>query len=104
MKKGDKITESEADDFFNLDVSRVEFYISIYVTVDLTQNQYDALCSFIFNVGRGNFAGSTLLKKINEKKFSEAAAEFPKWIYAKGQVMPGLVRRRAAERELFEKK
>ena len=104
MKKGDKITSSQADDFLKDDVQTAESTIASKVTVSLNQNQYDALSSFIFNLGSRNFGGSTLLKKINEGKFSEAADEFPKWKMAGGKVMPGLVRRRAAERDLFLKK
>lgn len=73
-----------------------------YVKYDkLTQHQFDALVDFTFNVGCGNFRGSTLLKKLNQGDVSGAANEFPKWQYAGGKVLAGLVRRRAAEKALF---
>lgn len=70
---------------------------------DLTQAQFDALVSFVFNVGEGNFARSTMLTKINAGDCYGAAAEFPKWIYSKGKIMPGLRdARRPQERAMFE--
>lgn len=71
------------------------------VKVPLTDQQYSALTSFAYNVGPGNFKNSTLLKKLNAGDFEGAATEFDRWIYAGGKPMEGLVRRRAAERELF---
>jgi len=73
------------------------------VKVPLNDNQFSALLSFVFNVGAGNFSGSTLLKKLNEGLYEEAASEFLKWNKAAKKVLPGLTRRRAAERELFLK-
>jgi len=81
--------------------------------LDLTQGQCDALVSFVFNVGAGrqgvksgfvclaNGKPSTLLTKLCAGDFTGAADEFPKWVYAGGVKLPGLVRRRRAERELF---
>lgn len=76
-------------------------YIKSNVKVDLNQNQIDALCSFIYNVGAGNFIKSTLLKKINNKDFIGAADEFLKWNKAEGKVFAGLTKRRQSERKLF---
>lgn len=78
-------------------------FIKKYVTVDLNQNQIDALCSFIYNVGSGNFIKSTLLKKINQKDFTGAAEEFLKWNKAGGKVYDGLTKRRNSEKTLFLK-
>ena len=76
--------------------------VNKYVTYDnLTQHQFDALVDFTFNVGCGNFRGSTLLKKLNRGDVTGAADEFPKWKYAGGKVLLGLIRRRAIEREIF---
>lgn len=72
------------------------------VTVPITQVQYDALVSFTFNVGEGNLRKSTLLRKLNAGACREAAAEFLKWVYARGKKLPGLVKRRAEESRLFE--
>jgi lysozyme len=70
--------------------------------VPLSQNQFDALVDFVFNEGQGNFARSALLKLLNQKNYQAAACQFPAWCMADGQVLPGLVTRRAAERALFE--
>ena len=71
------------------------------VDADLNQNQFDAVVSFTFNVGVGNEAHSTLVQLLNAGQTVEAAQEFGKWVYCKGAVDPGLVRRRAAEANLF---
>jgi GH24 family phage-related lysozyme (muramidase) len=62
---------------------------------------FDALLDFVYNLGQGNFQSSTLLEKIDAGKFEEAAEEFQKWNKAGGKVLPGLVKRREAEKELF---
>jgi lysozyme len=72
------------------------------LTVPVAQNQFDALVSFAYNVGLGNLQRSTLLKMVNSGDLASAAREFAKWTKAKGVELPGLVRRRAAERALFE--
>jgi len=72
------------------------------VVVPLNQGRFDALVSFTFNLGEGNLARSTLLKLLNQRNYQGAAAQFPMWCMAAGQVLPGLVKRRAAERALFE--
>jgi len=71
------------------------------VTVELNQNQFDALVDFVFNLGYGDFKTSTLLKLLNAHAFDLAAEEFPRWKYSKGVVLKGLVRRRALEQALF---
>lgn len=67
----------------------------------LNENQTIAVLSFMYNLGRGAFDGSTLRRRIDEGRYAEAANEFPKWNKAGGVVLPGLVTRRAAERALF---
>lgn len=71
------------------------------VKVPLNQNQFDALVSFEFNIGYGAFNSSTLLKLLNQGKYIDAANQFERWVYANKKVLPGLVKRRAAEKELF---
>lgn len=71
------------------------------VYAPINQNQFDALVSFVYNVGSGNFAKSTLLKKLNKADYQGAADEFLRWNRAGGKVLSGLTRRREAERELF---
>lgn len=67
-----------------------------------TQGQFDALCDFVFNVGAVQFLHSTLLRLHKAGEYEKAAAEFPKWKYDNGKVIAGLVKRRAAERALYE--
>ena len=67
----------------------------------VTQNQFDALVSFTYNLGAGNLRSSTLLKKLNAGDYAGAADEFPKWNKAGGKELAGLTRRRNAERDLF---
>jgi lysozyme len=69
--------------------------------VDLTENQFAALCSFVYNVGSGAFQRSTARMKLNRKDYLGCADEFLRWKYAGGRPIKGLLRRRVAERELF---
>jgi len=101
VKLGDKITEAEALDLLREDVRWCERAIDESVNVSLTQNQYDALASFCFNVGAFAFASSTLVKKLNDGDKQGAADQFLRWNKAKGKELPGLTRRREAERSLF---
>ncbi len=104
MKLGDTITEAEASNLLDKQLStNYELTVKRYVKVDLTQNEYDALVSFTYNVGGGNFAGSTLLRKLNEGDYLAAADQFLRWNKSDGQVMRGLTRRRQAEKDLFLK-
>ncbi|ALR01593.1 lysozyme [Xylella fastidiosa] len=73
-----------------------------YVRVPLKQHQFDALVSLSFNIGTGAFHRSTLLRKLNAGDVAGAAEQFGAWKFSSGRVLPGLVRRRKAERWLFE--
>lgn len=101
--ENDVITEEEALHFLHQDLAESERAVNQYVHVPLTQNQFDALVSFVFNLGAGNFRNSTLLKKLNAGDDDGAAQEFGRWIHVGGKALPGLVRRREAERALFLK-
>jgi GH24 family phage-related lysozyme (muramidase) len=72
------------------------------VSVFVNQNEFDALVDFAYNAGAKNLLNSTLLKKLNAGDRKGAAKEFERWVYADGQILGGLVRRRMAERVLFE--
>lgn len=98
---GKKISTEEAEEVLKQDLKVFEKGVEKLVKVVLTEDQFSALVSFSFNLGLGNLSKSTLLKKINAEDFQGAAEEFPKWKKAGGKVLEGLVRRRAAERELF---
>lgn len=75
--------------------------VSKLLKVQVNDNQFSALVSFAYNVGANNLKKSTLLRLVNQGKFADAAEEFLKWTKARGKELPGLVRRREAERRLF---
>ncbi len=99
---GDVVTEEEAEQMLYEDLLNASKAIEELVDIDLTQEQYDALVSFVYNVGREAFRQSTLLKLINSNNMPAAALQFSRWNKANGKVLPGLTRRRLAERQLFE--
>lgn len=96
------ITMTEACFFLKNDLIRFENAINKAITVSITQNQFDAICSFVYNVGIGSFLDSTLLKKINAGEY--AGDEFMRWNKAGGKVLAGLTERRQAEKNLFDLK
>lgn len=97
------ITQSQADDLFVSDLKqKAENAVNKYVDIAMSQNQFDALVSFCFNVGLGNFHSSTLLRMVNMKNFDAAANEFPKWDRSGGVEMDGLYDRRVAEQNIFK--
>lgn len=102
VKMGIAITAERAEELLREDVTRFEEYIAQLVTVPLTQGQWDALSSFVYNLGPTKLAESTLLRLLNAGDYQGAAAEFDRWTRAGGKVLAGLVRRRAAERAMFE--
>lgn len=102
VQPGDSVTTEQADSLLRQDIEESERSIARYVTVPLNSCQFDALASFTFNLGAGNLRASTLLKKLNAGNYSGAAEEFPRWVSAGGKKLPGLVRRREAEKALFE--
>lgn len=95
------ITEAQAEQMLAADLVRFERIVERLVRVPVDQGQFDALVSFTYNVGEGNFTKSTLLSKLNAGDTSGAAEQFSRWVHAGGKVLPGLVTRRAAERSLF---
>lgn len=98
---GMTITAAKATELLKKDLAEFEAAVNGCVTVPITQNMFDALVSFSFNVGAGALRRSTLLRKLNAKDYDGAAAEFPLWNKAGGKVLNGLVRRRERERQLF---
>ncbi len=101
VKLGDVITQEQADEYLVSDVSHAANAVNQMVDENMTQGQFDALCSFAFNLGIGNLKNSTLLKKLNSGDIQGAADQFLVWNKAAGKVMAGLTRRREAERALF---
>jgi lysozyme len=103
VHQGTVWTQAQADARLAEDLACAAQAVNGLARVVLTQNQFDALCDFTYNVGAGNFRSSTLLRLLNAGDIQGAADQFGKWIVAGSQIMPGLVRRRAAERALFLK-
>ena len=100
---GDTVTEDEARDLLRQDLQEAADAVDDLVDVELTQNQYDALCSFVFNVGREAFRNSTLLKMINQgRPVKDCAPQFDRWIKDNGKVISGLVRRRQAVQQALK--
>ncbi len=102
-KMGQVKTDAECAELLKSDVKHAEKAVRRLVTVPLTQEQFDALTSFVFNVGETAFAKSTMLKKINASDCWGAGREFSRWTKAGGRELPGLVIRRASERQQWEK-
>jgi lysozyme len=97
---GRKITKAEAVALLLQDLNtKYAPAVRRLVKVPLRQYEFDALVSFHFNTG--SLGKSTLLRRLNEGDFKTAASEFDKWVRGAGKVLPGLVRRRKAERHLF---
>jgi lysozyme len=103
VKPTDTCTKEQAEKWLAEDVASAEYDVNKLVRVPLTQNQFDALVDFVFNLGGSNFATSTLLRKLNEKNYTGAAAEFKRWNLDNGKVVPGLTARRLKEETLFTK-
>ena len=91
----------EAEELLRTDLQSAVDCVNRAVTAAITQNQFDALVDFCFNVGCGAFEKSTLLRKVNAADFAGAATQFALWVHAGGEVVAGLVRRRKLEAEMF---
>jgi lysozyme len=102
VKAGQAISAIKAEELLREDVRQFERAVSEAVDVPITQGQFDALVSLVYNIGTGAFKKSTLLRLLNQSRYAEAAAQFARWNKGGGKVLPGLVKRRAAERKLFE--
>lgn len=96
------VTQADADRLLADDLARVESALRALVRVPLSQGQFDALASFVYNLGPHALELSTLLRRLNAGDYDGAAAEFPKWCHVGQRVLTGLVARRAEERALFE--
>lgn len=103
VQLGMSITQDAADLLLAMDLYDSERSVSSLVTAPLTDNQYAALVSFTYNLGAGALERSSLLSKLNGGNVADSADEFLKWTKAGGKELPGLVRRRHAERDLFLK-
>ena len=97
------LTVAQAEALLRADLLDACRDVQAMVRRPVTDNQFAALVSFAFNCGAPALRGSTLLRRLHEGRLADAAAEFARWTKSSGRELPGLVRRRAAERELFER-
>lgn len=105
VRAGDTITEYQAVKYLRIAANQAANDVLDLVDVPLNQNELDALTSFVFNIGRSQFAGSTLLRKLNAgRPRTEVANEFDKWVFDNGKKIVGLINRRNREKALFLKK
>ena len=101
VQPGMVISEAQAEEYLMADLIASEKYLND-LRLAINQNQFDALISFIYNVGTGNFSRSTLLRKVRANPQDNSIMdEFLRWVYSKGRVLPGLQRRRLAEMKLY---
>ena len=101
VKEGMTITEQQAEEMLKSELNEYEGYINILVTAELNQNQFDAMVSWVYNLGGGNLKASTLLKVLNAGDYAGVPAQMMRWNKAGGKVLEGLTRRRQAEADLF---
>ena len=101
VKAGMTITEDQALRLVQQEVNKLWSQIEQILKVNLNQNQMNALVDFAYNLGFNALKSSTLMSKVNAGDFNGAANEFTRWVYAGGKVLPGLVKRREAEKQLF---
>ena len=97
VKPGDTITPEKAVERAFRDIQNTESAIHKCVHVPLSASEYDAFTSLAYNIGSSAFCSSTLVKKLNDGDYEGACAEIKRWVYVKGEVVPGLVKRREKE-------
>lgn len=101
IRYNDGLTERQVEDLLSQDLKRFEDGVNDACTVDLNQNQFDALVSFSFNVGVNAFKNSTLLKLLNQGKYDQVPDQLRRWVYSGGRKIRGLINRREKEIELW---
>ena len=101
VQPGDVWSESHADHMLEVELEEFEAYINNNVTAPLSQNQFDALVSWVYNLGPANLKASTMLKVLNSGDYEGVPAQIKRWNKAGGKVLEGLIRRREAEALLF---
>ncbi len=104
VKESDVWSQDHAEHMLEVELHEYESYINKYVTVNLSQNQFDALVSWVYNLGPANLKASTMLKVLNSSKYEDVPAQMKRWNKAGGKVLEGLIRRREAEACLFQGK
>lgn len=104
VKEGDTCTQEQAEEWLTEELLEYESYVNDMVEVSLLQNQFDALVSWVYNLGPSNLKSSTLLKVLNSGEYKSVPEQIKRWNKAGGKVLEGLTRRRQAEALLFEGK
>ena len=102
VRRGQIVTKEEAVDLLMKDVAKFEKNVNTMVKVKLTQDQFDALVAFVYNIGPTNFKSSTLLRLLNQGEYDKVSEQMARWNKGDGKVLEGLVRRRSAEGVLFD--
>ena len=102
VEEGDTISKDQAEEMLVEELHEYENYVNEYVNVALSQNQFDALVSWVYNLGPANLKASTMLKVLNDGKYEDVPYQMKRWNKAGGEVLQGLVRRREAEALLFQ--
>jgi lysozyme len=103
VQEGDKWSEEKAEFMLWRELEEeYEHYINSLVTVPINQCQFDALVSWVYNLGPNNLKKSSMLRILNEGKYDEVPAQMKRWNKAGGKILEGLVRRREAESDMFE--
>ena len=101
VEPGMQITKEDAEEILVEELHEYESYINDFVTAPLSQNQFDALVSWVYNLGPANLKSSTMLKVLNAGDYDEVPAQMKRWNKAGGKRLEGLIRRREAESLLF---
>ena len=102
VEEGDTISKDQAEEMLVEELHEYENYVNEYVNVALSQNQFDALVSWVYNLGPANLKASTMLKVLNDGKYDDVPYQMKRWNKAGGKVLDGLVRRREAEALLYQ--
>jgi lysozyme len=98
-----KMTDEHVDRILRRDLSAFELGVSRLVRPDTRQHEFDAMVSLAFNIGLGGFQGSSVRRHHNARREYRAGLAFMLWVFGGGQRLPGLVRRRRSERNLYRK-
>ena len=102
VTEGQTITKEDALRLLMSELSTLQKALASVIHVDVTEGQFVAILSLVYNIGMWKFRTSTLLRELNKENFVNAGNEFARWIYVKRQPNEGLMRRRAKEREVFD--
>ena len=102
VKPGDTWSEDHANHMLEVELEEYENYVNTGVSAPINQDQFDAMVSWVYNLGNGNFSSSTMLKVLNAGDYDGVPEQIKRWNKAGGKVLQGLVRRREAEALLFQ--